>query len=61
MNPGYGIMSSHDPRVHFGLGKATSVEQMVVIWPDGQEENFGPFKANQFVTLLKGQSKLTEK
>ena len=59
--PGYSIMSYHDPRVHFGLGKVTSVQQLVVIWPDGEEENFGPFKANQFVTLMKGQSKFAEK
>jgi hypothetical protein len=61
VNPGYSIMSSHDPRVHFGLGKATSVEQMVVIWPDGEEENFGSFKADQIVTLKKGHAKLKEK
>lgn len=61
VNPGYSIMSSHDPRVHFGLGKARSVDQMVVIWPDGEEENFGPFNADQFVTLKKGHAKLTKK
>jgi len=60
VNPGYSIMSSNDFRVHFGLEKATSVEQTVVIWPDGKEENFGSFQANQFITLKKGQSKKTE-
>ena len=59
VNPGYSIMSSHDFRVHFGLGKATSVEQTVVIWPDGKEEGFGSFQADQFITLRKGYSKIT--
>jgi hypothetical protein len=61
VNPGYSIMSSNDFRVHFGLEKATFVEQIVVIWPDGEEENFGSFQADQFIILKKGQSKLKEK
>jgi hypothetical protein len=60
VNPGYSIMSSNDFRVHFGLGKATSVAQTVVIWPDGKEEKFGSFQADQFITLKKGQSKKRE-
>jgi hypothetical protein len=60
VHPGYSIMSSHDFRVHFGLGKATTVDQIVVIWPDGKEERFGSFHADQFITLKKGHSKRTE-
>jgi hypothetical protein len=60
VNPGYSIMSSNDFRVHFGLGKTTSVEQVVVIWPDGKEEKFGSFQADQFITLNKGHSQKTE-
>jgi hypothetical protein len=56
VNPGYSIMSSHDFRVHFGLGKAKSVDELIVIWPDGNEEKFGSFQADQFITLKKGQS-----
>jgi len=59
VNPGYSIMSSHDFRVHFGLGKAKSVEQTVVLWPDGKKERFGSFQADQFITLRKGHSKIT--
>jgi len=32
--PTRGFLSSVDPRLHFGLGKATSLDSLVVIWPD---------------------------
>ena len=57
VNPLYSIMSSNDFRVHFGLGKATSVEQLTIIWPDGEKEYFGTFQADQIIFLRKGQSK----
>lgn len=47
----YSYCSSNDPRVHFGLGLATSVEDVTVRWPDGTTQTFGPFDADQFVTL----------
>jgi len=33
---GSGYLSSEDPRLHFGLGDATDVTEMVVRWPDGE-------------------------
>lgn len=30
-----GYLSSHDPRAHFGLADAATVEQVLVTWPDG--------------------------
>ena len=31
----YSYISSSDPRVHFGLGKAEKVESLEVLWPSG--------------------------
>ena len=31
-----GLYSSHDPRLHFGLGEASSIERVRVQWPSGQ-------------------------
>lgn len=53
VNPGYSYLSSNDPRVHFGLGSATSAE-ILVQWPDGKKESFGSVKADQILTLRKG-------
>jgi len=43
----YSYGSSHDPRVHFGLGDANKVESAMVYWPDGARERFGPFEASK--------------
>ena len=32
---GDSYMSTHDPRLHFGLGKAEKVDKVDVKWPDG--------------------------
>lgn len=43
----YGYCSSHDPRIHFGLGSATRVTKVAVRWPDGNEESYGEFVAGE--------------
>ena len=44
-------LSASDPRVHFGLGAATSVEKIEVRWPDGFTKTFGPSPADRIVRL----------
>ncbi|MCI0485558.1 MAG: ASPIC/UnbV domain-containing protein, partial [Blastocatellia bacterium] len=50
----YSYLSSNDPRVHFGLSEADSVERVVVIWPGGKRESFGPFPAGAVHELRQG-------
>jgi hypothetical protein len=57
VQPGYSYLSSNDPRAHFGLGSATSVEEITVVWPDGKTESFPGVKADQIVTVDKGKGK----
>ena len=45
--PSRSYCSADDSRVHFGLGKADSVESVLVRWPDGQERKLGPFPAGK--------------
>jgi len=40
----FGYHSSHDPRVHVGLGDAPRVEGVRVTWTDGTSERFGPLE-----------------
>jgi hypothetical protein len=40
INPAYSYLSSNDPRAHFGLGAAESVEAIEVLWPGGGREVF---------------------
>ncbi|MCA9286453.1 MAG: CRTAC1 family protein [Phycisphaerales bacterium] len=47
----YSYCSSNDPRVHCGLGDATTIEEVLVRWVDGAEDAFGPFDADQVVVI----------
>ena len=46
--------STHDPRLHFGLGDATTVDMVEVHWPSGAKEKFSIGKVDQIVTLVEG-------
>ncbi|MFQ5639083.1 MAG: CRTAC1 family protein [bacterium] len=54
---GYSYLSSNDPRAHFGLGEATAVDQIEVLWPGGDKEIFSGVTSDQIITLRKGESK----
>jgi hypothetical protein len=51
----YSYLASNDPRVHFGLGKATQVDALEVRWPDGQEEEFQIEGVDRVVTIRQGE------
>jgi hypothetical protein len=40
VTPNTSYLSSSDPRVTFGLGPATAVDEVTVTWPDGRRERF---------------------
>lgn len=43
-------------RVHFGLGQATSIESMTVVWPSGLRQTFESIAADHIYTLTEGSS-----
>jgi hypothetical protein len=49
--PTRGFQSSVDPRLHFGLGAAESVDSLVVIWPDRRFQVLTDIAVDQQVTL----------
>jgi hypothetical protein len=51
---GYSYLAANDPRVHLGLGEVRQVESVVLRWPDGSRERFGPFDADRIVELRQG-------
>ena len=53
VNPSQSYLCSNDPRAHFGLGSATRVDRINIIWPDGSEEQFPGAAADQIITLAK--------
>jgi len=51
---GGSFLSWSDTVLHVGLGTATRADEVVVTWPDGFVEAFGPFDADRTVELTKG-------
>ena len=49
--PTRGFLSSVDPRMNLGLGAATSVDSLVVVWPDGRYQTLTDVQADQMLTL----------
>jgi enediyne biosynthesis protein E4 len=45
--------SSNDPRLHFGLGPATTAD-VEIVWPSGTHENFKAIPANQLAVIKEG-------
>jgi len=58
VQPAFGYASSHDPRVHFGLGTVASVDSIRVLWADGVEEEFPGGPLDRYHLLRKGSGKL---
>ena len=53
--PAYSYLTTNDPRAHFGIGNATTIDKIDVRWPDGSTQTFPAMKADRFVTLEKGK------
>ena len=49
--PTRGFQSSVDPRLHFGLGSATRIDSLTVIWPDRRFQILTDVTTNQGITL----------
>ena len=54
---GGSYLSNNDPRPHFGLGQATSVDSIEVHWPGGKVEKFTVPGVDRIVTLTEGTGK----
>jgi len=52
--------SSNDPRLHFGLGAATTAD-VEVIWPNGLQEKLKGIACNQLVTVREGKGQVPNK
>jgi hypothetical protein len=57
VSPVASYLSSSDPRAHFGLGTATSVDRVEVVWPDGARESFGALAVDRIHVLRPGEGR----
>jgi hypothetical protein len=55
---GGSYLSSHDPRLVLGLGRATRVDWVEVKWPapSGRVERFSDLPIDRYVTLVEGMA-----
>jgi hypothetical protein len=53
------FFSANDPRLHFGLGEAKTVD-LEVRWPSGLKQSFRAVATNRIVTLKEGNNSLVE-
>ena len=51
---GSSYLSQNDMRLHFGLGKATKVEEVEIRWPSGKLESIKGLAADKFYSVLEG-------
>jgi hypothetical protein len=52
---GASYLSQNDLRVHFGLGKAASLDSVEVLWPSGTVEKFSGVAADKIYVLVEGE------
>jgi len=52
---GEGYFSSNAQEVHFGLGDATKIDSLTIIWPTGETTTLFDIKPNQTLTLVETQ------
>lgn len=53
---GDGFLTQSSKWLHFGLGKATEIEDVSVTWPDGTLQRLGPLKVDQHYQVAQGSS-----
>jgi len=53
-----GYMSSIESTLHFGLGKSSSVNNLIVIWPDGKESKLVDVQSNQVLEISHAEAKV---
>jgi hypothetical protein len=54
--PTRGFESSVDPRLHFGVGAATRVDSLTVIWPNRRRQVLTNVRANQMITIAQSDA-----
>ena len=49
--PARGYLSTDDPRAHFGIGAATTIDSLSVVWPDGESQVIQTISTDQLITV----------
>jgi hypothetical protein len=52
---GGSYLSSNDPRLHFGLGPETKMEEVTIRWPSGKTETLKDLPVDFIYSLVEGE------
>ena len=52
---GSSYLGQQDLRVHFGLGQATRIDRLEILWPSGTSEVVADAAINQILTVVEGK------
>jgi hypothetical protein len=55
---GGSFMSQSDLRANFGLGRAETVDELEITWPNGTTQEFTNLAGNRFYQILEGNSEI---
>lgn len=55
IQPSFSYLCANDPRAHFGLGEIDRVDDIHVVWSDGNREDFPACDVDQLVVLERGR------
>jgi len=59
IHSGGSYLSQNDTRVHFGLGTATKIDTVEVLWPSGKVDRLKGISADTFYFILEGHGLVT--
>lgn len=55
IHSGGSYLSQNDLREHFGLGSATKIDSVEILWPSGKVDTVKDLQADHFYAVLEGQ------
>jgi hypothetical protein len=51
---GTSYMSASDPRIHFGLGKKTRIDSLIITWPSGRVDKLTNVPIDSIIAVKEG-------
>lgn len=55
-SPYRGYRSTYDTKIHFGLGNLESINELTIIWPEGDQTILKDIPTSQLITIVHGEA-----
>jgi hypothetical protein len=57
LSPASSYLSSSDPRIHWGLGDVTCLDEVLIRWPSGRSQTLRDVAADQILRVVEENSR----